>query len=107
GQLTRFANGDGGAYLSIAAAGYSYYPRLRCNAAFLPAYPLLSSWLSAATGMWPLLALVVVAHASLATSFVLFARYLKERIPAPPSIPALWTLLAFGLLPTTMFFRMV
>jgi hypothetical protein len=105
-RWSRFANWDGQAYALIAEHGYSYRADDRNYSAFFPALPLLGRWLDCATGMPTVLALVMVAHFCLAAAFLGLAAYLNARSPEAPTELTWWTLLAFGLLPTTFFFRM-
>jgi hypothetical protein len=67
---------------------------------------LLSRAAAEAFGLQTLVALLLVSHLCLAAAFVVLAAYLRERCRAAPPRLAAFTLLAFGLFPTTMFFRM-
>lgn len=102
-----FANFFGISYREIAETGYWYVPDSDSPIAFFPAYPLLGRYLMRATGMNGEMALLAVTHVSLAITFVLLAAYARRRYPDQPHELADWTMLAFGLLPTTLFFRMV
>lgn len=104
--LGAFANWDGKWYVRIAEQGYSYDPKVPSSAAFFPAYPLLGRAVAAITGMRTELALLLVSHLCLALAFVTLAAHLRHRYrDAPPALTD-FTLLALGLFPTAMFFRM-
>jgi hypothetical protein len=107
GALRRgFRSWDGSKYAEIAEHGYSYDPERRSNVAFFPAYPLAARWLSWLTG-WPVdVSLLVVAHACLLGAFVLLDAYVRRRSPPDDTKHADFVLLALGLWPTGMFFRM-
>jgi hypothetical protein len=104
--LGAFAVWDGEWYEQIMTEGYSYRPGLPSNIAFFPAYPLLGRWIGRATGAAPALALLLVSHASLAAAFVVFGAYLRKRAVNLLPGAGCYALLAFGLFPTTFFFRM-
>src|SRR6185369_15405542 len=59
-----------------------------------------------ATGIRTELALVVIANACLAAAFVVMRSYAHMRAPDEAGAAVAWTLLAFGIVPTTFFFRM-
>jgi len=104
--LSAFANWDGEWYQKILTEGYTYDPDRHSSVAFFPAYPLLGRLLVSATGMRPDLALLVVTHVCLAAAFVVLAAYARQRSKgASGQFPA-YVLLAFGLLPTTCFWRL-
>jgi hypothetical protein len=103
--LECFARHDGQNYKWIVTLGYSYDPERRSLVAFFPAYPMLARVVLEATDCEPVLALLIVSHAFLAGCFVMFARYVRIRYPGDDKMRD-YTLLAFGLFPTTMFFRM-
>src|SRR5580700_4361002 len=85
-ELAAFANWDGEWYLKILEDGYRYHPEQPSNVAFFPAFPLLGRWLAAATGLRPDVSLLIIAHLSLAATFVLLAGYLRQRgLAAPPA----------------------
>jgi hypothetical protein len=104
--LAAFANWDGYWYTQIVQGGYAYDPHKNSNVAFFPAFPLLARLLASATGLRPDLALLLVAHLCLAGTFIVLAAYVQRRFPDSPPQLAAYTLLAFGLLPPTFFFRM-
>jgi hypothetical protein len=104
--LSRFANWDGEVYLRLAEGAYFHRAAERNNLAFFPVFPLLGRCLASATGMPTVLALVIVANVSLIAAFVVLAAYLSAHAPLPSAEVTKWTLLAFGLLPTTFFWRM-
>jgi hypothetical protein len=101
-----FANWDGAWYKRILRHGYMYDPRTNSSVAFFPAYPLLGRLVVYLTGCDPGLALVLISNVSLAATFVLLLAYVSRRFPGAPPGMGLYVLLAFGLLPTTFFFRM-
>ncbi len=101
-----FANWDGEWYVRILRDGYHYRPGEPSDVAFFPALPLLGRAVAFLTGLRPDAALLVVAHLSLAAAFVLLAAYLRQRREAASADVETWALLAFGLWPTTFFFRM-
>lgn len=116
--LSGFSAWDSDWYIAIANEGYEYDPTRQSRVAFYPLYPLIGRYLAQLTTIDTRLALLLVAHASLAACFVMAARYVEERSPhrgivrrkpqdqADLSEYASFTLLALGLLPTTLFFRM-
>ncbi|HYT88438.1 MAG TPA: mannosyltransferase family protein [Gemmataceae bacterium] len=104
--LAAFARWDGQWYAQIVREGYTYDEHKNSNVAFFPAYPLLARLTVQATGLAPDLALLLVAHLSLAATFVVLAAYLHQRYRNDAPAVATAALLAFGLLPTTFFFRM-
>src|SRR5260370_3700754 len=67
---------------------------------------MLGRWLAAATGLRADGALLIVAHLSLAATFVLLAAYVRQRGSAAAPGLAAWVLLGLGLWPTTFFCRM-
>jgi hypothetical protein len=100
-----FANWDGNWYVKIARDGYRYDAAQPSNIAFFPAFPLLGRWLANLTGLRIEAALLIIAHLSLAATFVLLAAYVRLRSGANTSERTTWALVAFGLWPTTMFCR--
>jgi hypothetical protein len=106
GLLERFSLQSGNWYKMIATSGYHYNPNNRSPVAFFPLYPLLGAAVIQLTGLGPTQALVVVSHACLAAAFVVAAAYLRGRQLTPDQTTASLTLLAMGLMPTTLFFRM-
>jgi hypothetical protein len=104
--LERFLRFDGLHYQRICVEGYSYNPNDRSDVAFFPAYPLAARAVMQLTGCASDVALIAVANGALALAFVLLAAYVRHRnSTAPPELRHL-TLLAFGIFPTTFFFRM-
>lgn len=101
-----FSAQDGGWYKTIATSGYSYDPNRRSVVAFFPLFPLLGAAVIRLTGLEPTWALLVVSHACLAASFVVAAVYLRGRWPSADQTTTSLTLLALGLMPATLFFRM-
>ena len=102
-----FANWGGQWYTKIALTGYSYDSEQMSSVAFFPVYPLIGCVIAKATGLEPVLALLVISNVSLAASFVFLLRYIKIRFEGGPRLLCDYTLLALGLMPTTFFFRMV
>jgi hypothetical protein len=99
--FTRF---DGHHYRTIAARGYSYDPDRASDVAFFPLYPLTARCVASVLGSSADVGLILVAHASLAASFVLlhaFARCFSGSQGV--SHAATW---AFGVLPNGVFLRM-
>jgi hypothetical protein len=104
--LSALAAWDGVWYGRIASEGYSYDPDQSSGVAFYPLYPMLAGALVLATGMRTEWALLLVSHGALLATFCLLAAYVRQRAPAAEDDLPGWTLLAFGLFPTTFFFRM-
>ena len=101
-----FASWDGQWYRTIAENGYHYDSENASSVAFFPAFPAAGWVLAEVTGLRTEWALLFIAHAALASTFVLLAAYIRERyLNAPPELSG-YTLLAFGLWPTSFFFRM-
>jgi Gpi18-like mannosyltransferase len=100
-----FANWDGRWYRQVTQEGYSYDGEKNSDVAFFPAFPLLGRFVEELTGLRAELALLAVAHLCLAATFVVLAGYVRCRAPDQPALVG-YTLLAFGLVPTTFFFRM-
>lgn len=96
---------DGLHYGEIAAHGYEYDPSARSTVAFFPAYPLAVRVFVAAVGCDTNFGLLAVSNLGLLVSFTLLARYVRLRSP-DGSCSSGWVLLAFGVWPTTFFFRM-
>jgi hypothetical protein len=105
GQLGAFLNWDGQHYKTIVERGYSYDPNATSSIAFFPAYPLVARFFAQITGCSTDVALLSVAHLFLAAAFVLLATYVRSRYSASAEVST-YTLVAFGLFPTTFFFRM-
>jgi hypothetical protein len=98
-----FARWDGQRYTEILQHGYTYDPNTNSNVAFFPAFPLLGRAVAWLAGLRPEVALLLVGHICLAAAFVLLAAYAHHRVDKGS---ATYVLLAFGLFPTTFFFRM-
>lgn len=96
---------DGGRYRRIAAKGYDYDPNLPSSVAFFPLFPLLGAGVIRLTGLEPTWALLLVSHICLAAAFAVAAVYLHSRWPTSDRTKASFTLLALGLMPATLFFR--
>jgi hypothetical protein len=96
---------DGGWYARIATEGYDYDPNMRSSVAFFPLFPLLGAGVIRLTGLEPTWALLVVSHICLAAAFAVAAVYLHSRWPTSDRTKASLTLLALGLMPATLFFR--
>lgn len=104
--VSAFAAWDGEWYTQIASTGYNYDPNRNSSVAFFPVYPTLAAALASVAGMRTHWALLLVSHAALFASFSLLAAYVQVRDGAADDRLQGWTLLAFGLFPTTFFFRM-
>jgi hypothetical protein len=91
---------------NTTGGGYNPNPNGPRRVAFLPAYPMLGGLLARLTGLDPLLALLLIAHLSLAAAFGLAAAYLRQRLPEAPEALTDYVLLSMGLFPPTLFFRM-
>jgi hypothetical protein len=102
----KFSAYDGGWYKSIAADGYHYDSTQASSVAFFPLFPLLGAGVMRLTGLESTWALLIVSHICLAASFVIAAIYLRGRRPPPDRTTVSLTLLALGLMPATLFFRM-
>jgi hypothetical protein len=101
-----FANWDGKWYLSIVQRGYAYDATKPSNVAFFPAYPLLAWGVARATGVGPVVSLLIISHASLIAAFVLTLAYVRVRFPDDKRELGEYVLLSLGLFPTALFFRM-
>jgi len=104
--LHAFANWDGEWYLSIVERGYAYDTTKRSSVAFFPAYPLLAWGLARATGVDPIVSLLIISHASLIAAFALTLAYVRLRFPDDKQELGEYVLLSLGLFPTALFFRM-
>lgn len=101
----RMAPWDGVWYRRIATDGYAYSPSQMSNVAFYPMYPCLAGAVMRVTGLSASVSLLLVSHLFLAGTFVLLASYLRDRRDlGADGID--WSLLAMGLFPTTLYFRM-
>jgi hypothetical protein len=105
--VAKLAAWDGVQYVRIARRGYRYHPERPSTVAFFPAFPLCGRWLSALTGGSVAASLLAAAHGSLLGAFVLLNKYIRCRFPNENDGRfASLVLLAMGLWPPTMFFRM-
>ncbi|QDU39491.1 hypothetical protein Mal4_38360 [Maioricimonas rarisocia] len=102
----RFAPWDGVWFRRIATEGYSYNPDRMSNVAFYPLYPLSAAGIARVTGLHIDWAMLLTAHLYLIGAFLLMAAYLKGRTPALTTATRDCVLLAMGLFPTTLYFRM-
>jgi len=101
-----FTRWDGRWYERIALQGYSYDPDGLSSVAFFPVFPLLG-WLAVSLiDLTADVALLMVAHLCLVSSFVLMAAYASQRYPNAPSERIHYVLLVLGLAPFTFYFRM-
>jgi hypothetical protein len=94
--------GVGHRYATIASHGYD----LADDYAFFPLFPLLGKAIGAATGMGSKSGLLIVAYIALGAAFVALRAYAGVRYADEPDHNRDYVLLAFGLWPTTFFFRM-
>jgi hypothetical protein len=104
--LNSLAAWDGVHYVRIVEEGYSYDPNAMSNVAFFPAFPLMGRLLVVLTGCRAECALLVVGHIFLISAFITAALYVKSRGGQEDPRWTAGTLLAFGLFPTTFYFRM-
>jgi hypothetical protein len=104
--VAAFASWDGKWYKLILEEGYRYDPTAGSVVAFFPAYPLLGRVVAESTGWSSDVALLVVAHLSLAVTFVILAAYARLRYGGSDERLISYVLLAFGLFPVTFYFRM-
>jgi hypothetical protein len=121
----RFGAWDGVWYRRIATEGYQYTPEQMSSVAFYPLYPLAAWAVTEATGLHIEHSLLLISHLCLAGCFVLLAIYMSAQRQEMNkgegddlrSSAQLWTsrmdldgqdfaLLAFGLFPTSFYFRM-
>jgi len=101
-----YANWDGQWYAEIVARGYVLDCNAHSSVAFFPGYPVLARCVARLTGLRNEESLLVTSNALLAATFVLLAEYLRVRDAAgSPHSTREASLLAFGLVPTTFFFR--
>jgi Gpi18-like mannosyltransferase len=119
-----FARYDGQHYRYILEHGYTNSTASASNVAFFPLYPLLARAVALTIRVSSLQALLLVTHNALAAAFVLLwlyrypvgesVRTSQEESQRPGSVAETnctkrarnFAVLAFGLLPTTVFFRM-
>lgn len=104
--LHAFANWDGEWYLGIVQNGYAYDSTKPSSVAFFPAYPLLAWGVARATGVDPVVSLLIVSHTSLLAAFALTLAYVRLRFPNDGGELGPYVLLCLGLFPTALFFRM-
>jgi hypothetical protein len=101
-----FASWDGHWYARIADEGYTYIPGKESPVGFFPLYPLAAAGVHWLTGLDVWLALLIVSHVCLAAAFVVAGAYVRLRHAGAPEALADYVLLALGLFPPTLFFRM-
>lgn len=104
--LHAFANWDGEWYLRIVHNGYAYDATKPSSVAFFPAYPLLAWGIVRATGVDPVVALLIVSHTALIAAFALALAYVRLRFPNDKQEFGGYVLLSLGMFPTALFFRM-
>ncbi len=105
--LASFCHYDALHYASICVSGYTYNPSQGSEVAFFPAYPLLARGIMKATNCRVEWALLITSHLALVGSFISLHSYTRRRFPEVCDSTLPWNvLLAFGLVPTTFFFRM-
>ncbi|MBI1314858.1 hypothetical protein GC176_26480, partial [bacterium] len=104
--VNAFTAWDGTWYASICEKGYSYCPTRQSNVAFFPVYPLLAKGLQWVLKVRSELTLLIVSHLALVALYVVLGLYVRASPHNTDSNLSQWTLLAFGLWPTTCFFRM-
>lgn len=104
--ICAFANWDGRHYKRIVEEGYQYDSTRASRVAFFPAFPMTGRVAFAAFGLRAEIALLLVSHCSLALSFVFMFAYVDARLGGDPDGACLYTILAFGLWPTSFFFRL-
>lgn len=102
----RFAAWDGVWYRRIIQQGYSYQPDSMSSVAFFPLYPLSCRLLMKLTGLHVEYVMLLTSHLYLVGAFVMFAVYLQEREKAMSAAARLQSLLCFGLIPSTFYWRM-
>jgi hypothetical protein len=96
---------DGFWYRQIATDGYHYQRFGRSSVSFFPAYPLLARCVTFSTGISADAALFIVSNFCLCASFIVLILYLHARRHHLDDSAIGYSLSAFGLLPTTCFFR--
>jgi len=97
--------GDGNHFVDIARNGYAYDPAERSTLAFFPVFPLTGRAIVAAIGVTHESALLLAANAYFLGALVLLGLYASHRFGEAGGHPTGYALLAFGLFPTTFFFR--
>jgi len=112
---------DGQHYRDIAVNSYTYDSVKPSNVAFFPAYPLVGHLTYLATSWNAIGLLLAIANLSLLASFVLLVKYLQARESAlsscgedtskSPEVVGITAaqiiaVFAFGLFPTSFFYRM-
>jgi len=94
GFLGGWVRYDGGWYVGIAAAGYSYSPGVQSSVAFFPAYPLAVRAVGEVVDNFGI-AGVAVTVLSAAGAVGLYWRWLRDRLTAAAAPTALLVLLLF------------
>lgn len=102
----RLAVWDGEWYETIVEKGYSYDRNRQSNLAFFPAYPLLSRAIQRLTGLTAIHAMILVANLLFCGCMILAHLYVKRRWLDAPTHTSDYVVLATGLLPFTLYFRM-
>lgn len=92
-------------YVQIAQEGYSYDTAQGSVVAFFPAYPLVSRWVSQATGRPAEEAALLTAQVALLGAFIFMVRYVRVRWPEATAEQRNIVLAVFGLWPMGLFFR--
>jgi hypothetical protein len=105
GFVGNFANMDGSSHVKLVMTGYPREGRPLTVARF-PAYLVLGGVVRTVFGVRTEVALLIISHLSLLGAFVLMALYLRARQPEAATGLTDVTLLALGLWPSTLFFRM-
>jgi len=98
--------GDGYHFVEIARDGYSYDSKARSSVAFFPMHPLTGRAVAAVTRLSVENALLLTSNAYLLGAFILLALYARQRFGNVAANATSYTMLAFGLFPTTFFFRL-
>ena len=101
-----FTNWDGQWYRYVAVHGYFYDQNKPSSIAFFPAFPLVCRCLASVSGLDIDYAMIVVSNAFLAGTFVLLSFYVRHRYKTFNYYDYRYTLVAFGVYPTSFFFRM-
>ena len=105
GAVAWLVRGQGPPYAEIVQEGYAYEPKSPSSVALFPAYPLAARLAHDGFGLSVPWALVGLSHLSLAAAGILLAAYAHHRYPEAPEVRQ-YALLALGLYPTGLFFRM-
>jgi hypothetical protein len=93
--LDAWFQGDSGWYHAIAADGYSYTPGQQSSVAFFPAYPLTAHLLGRLMGGDWATAEGVLTLLAAAGLVALFARWVRDRLPARAAVVAVAALLLY------------